>query len=114
GVMTAVDDRLITMRFVRNWLGKVERDELTIDNAWDLLLDRIAAFRACDVCGQKPCPDPAFCESCRTADQKIAASRKCAQCGAGGGTLDPHRHLDKRKIVYLHPACKRFWEQHHR
>jgi hypothetical protein len=112
------DPRLVALRLASNWHAKVERNELELANAFDLLVERVAAivpaFRTCLTCSMTPCPDPAFCESMRTADQKIAASRRCAQCGANGGTLDPHRDNERRRIVYLHPQCLRFWQRGHR
>jgi hypothetical protein len=115
--MSAADPRLVALRLAGNWGKKVERDEMTLDNAWDLLIERISAaipqFQTCPTCGQTPCPDPAFCQGCRAADQKIAAGRKCAQCGDGGAT-DPHRDNERRRIVYLHKGCERFWKARHR
>jgi hypothetical protein len=111
------DPRLVTLRLAGNWGRKVERDEMELTNAWELLIERIGAtdpkFTACPTCGQAPCPDAAFCASMRSADQKIAASRKCAQCG-GVGDLDPHRDNERRRIVYLHASCLRFWRVKHR
>src|SRR5262245_32311335 len=105
------------MKLCRNWIGKVERDEMDVKVAWDLLRERVAAidpaFTACPTCGQQPCPDPSFCASCRAADAKIAASRKCAQCGAGG-ELEPHKDNERRKVIYLHASCVRFWRSRHR
>jgi hypothetical protein len=113
----STDPRLTVLKLASNWNRKVELGELELHNAFDLLIERIAAivpkFAICETCGLSPCPDRKFCESMRTADQKIAASRKCAQCG-GGGATDPHRDNEKKKIVYLHPACRKFWEAHHR
>jgi|SoiMethySBSTD1v2_1073268.scaffolds.fasta_scaffold969889_1 hypothetical protein len=111
------DERFVVLRLASNWRGKVERGELELANAWDLLRERIAAidkkFAACDVCGSAPCPNPAYCQTCREADQKIIGSRKCAQCGAGGD-LDPYQDKERRKIVYLHRgACVRFWRGSH-
>ena len=116
--MSVADPRLVALRLAGNWCSKVERDEMELAAAFELLVERVAAivpsFRVCPTCGQTPCPDPGFCESCRSADQKIAASRKCAQCGAGG-ELDPHQWREKRTIVYLHRgACERFWKARHR
>src|SRR5262245_60520421 len=36
-----------------------------------------------------------------------ADGRVCAQCGAGGDDLEPHRNGDR--LVYLHDVCIRFW-----
>jgi len=116
--MSAIDERLVVLRLCKNWCGRVERGELDVQHVWPLLRERVAAvdpaFAACPICGQTPCPDPGFCESCRSADQKIQACRKCAQCGAGGD-LDPHQWKEKRTIVYLHRgACERFWKSRNR
>ena len=114
--MSAIDERLVTLRLARNWVGKVERHEIELHNAFDMLVERVNAIVhvPCPTCGQRPCPDPAYCSTMRAADQKVAQSRQCAQCNATGGTLDPHRHLDKRRIVYLHPECRQFWEARNR
>ena len=113
----STDPRLVALRLAGNWGQKVERGEMELHNAFDLLVERIAAvvpaFRTCPTCGMTPCPDPTFCASCREADQKIAASRNCAQCGAGGAT-EPHKNNERRWIVYLHPQCVRFWRKTHR
>lgn len=111
------DPRLVALRLAGNWAGKVERDEITVDMAFDLLLERVGAivpkFQACETCGQRPCPDPAMCASWREADRQITAGRTCAQCGAGGD-LQPHRHREGRKLIYLHGECRRFWQVGHR
>jgi hypothetical protein len=117
--MTAVDERLVTLRLARNWVGKVERDEMELHNAWDLLIERIGAmaqkFQACVTCGMTPCGDPGYCSAMRAADEKIAASRRCAQCNAAGGDLDPHQDRERKRIIYLHRgACERFWKARHR
>jgi hypothetical protein len=108
------DPRMITLKLAAGWARKVELEQIDLNVAWDLLLERVAPHLACPTCGQRPCPDPTFCQSCRTADAKIAAERRCAQCGANGGTLDPYPDNEKRRVIYLHSACKRFWEKHHR
>jgi Helix-turn-helix domain len=118
GVMSGADPRLVALRLAGSWGRKVELDQMTLDNAWDLLLERLAAvnpaFATCPTCGQTPCPNPGYCQSCRSADQKIQADRKCAQCGAGG-ELEPHQWREKRTIVYLHRGgCERFWKARHR
>jgi hypothetical protein len=113
----SVDPRLVVLRLAGNWHSKVQREEITLATAFELLVERVAAivpaFRVCPTCGQQPCPNPAFCESCRAADREIAAGRRCAQCGAGGA-LDPHRDNERCRIVYLHPECVRFWRKTHR
>ena len=113
----SIDPRMTALKLASSWNRKVELGEISLDNAWELLIERVGAivpkFTACPTCGQVPCPDPTFCESCRSADQKIAASRKCAQCGAGG-ELEPHRDNERRKIIYLHRGCERFWKARHR
>src|SRR5215510_11250894 len=97
------DPRLVALRLAGNWAHKVERDELTLENAWDLLVERVNAIVhvACPTCGMRPCPDKAYCATMRAADQEIAQKRRCAQCGAGGD-LDPHQDREKRRIIYLH------------
>jgi hypothetical protein len=114
----STDPRLTALKLASNWHAKVERNELELDNAFDLLVERIgsivSSFSTCPTCGLRPCPDPGFCQSCRVADQEIAAARRCAQCGAGGGTLDPHKDQDRRRVVYLHPRCLPFWRKTHR
>src|SRR5262249_11541925 len=117
-VMNA-DPRLVTMRLCGNWLRKVELDEISLDNAWDLLRDRVGAIdkslQPCDICQQLPCTNPSWCEACRKVDQKTAAARRCEQCKATGGDLEPHKHLDRRRIVYLHRgACEQFWKARNR
>src|SRR5262245_1005053 len=98
--MSTIDERLVTLRLCRNWLGRIERDELELPAVWDLLRERIAAFdkkfQACPTCGGRPCSDESYCASMRAADQKIAAARKCSQCGAPGGSdLDPYQDREK-------------------
>src|SRR5262245_5704084 len=113
----STDPRLTALRLAGTWHSKVERGEISLNQAFDLLVERIAAlvpsFGACPTCGERPCPDPGFCQSCREADQKIAASRRCTQCGAGGA-VDPHRDDQGQRIVYLHKECVRFWRGKHR
>ena len=112
----SADPRLVALRLAGGWARKVELDEISLDNAFDLLVERVNAIVhvLCPTCGMRPCGDAAFCESMRAADQKVAASRKCAQCGAGGD-LDPHQWKEKRTIVYLHRgACERFWKSRNR
>jgi len=109
------DERLVTLRLCKNWCGKVERDEMELKVAWDLLTERVGAadqnFAVCATCGMRPCGDPGYCATMRAAD---ASSRRCAQCGAGGD-LDPHQDKEKRRIIYLHRgACERFWKSKHR
>jgi hypothetical protein len=103
------DPRLIALRLAGNWAAKVDKDQLALDNAFDLLLERVGAivpkFQACTTCGLRPCPDPALCASWRAADQKL---RRCAQCGSHSKPLEPHRSRDK--LVYLHKECMRFWK----
>ena len=115
--MTA-DPRLVALRLAGSWGRKVELGELDIKVAWDLLTERIGAtdpkFQVCPTCGMQPCGDPGYCESMRSADQKIQASRKCAQCGATSGQLEPHKDVERRRVVYLHPQCARFWKSRHR
>src|SRR5262245_3808931 len=114
----SADPRLVALRLAGTWGSKVERGEMELHNAWDLLIERVGAvvpaFRTCPTCGMTPCPNPAFCQGCRKADQELAAARRCAQCGASGGTLDPHKDHDRRRVVYLHPQCVRFWRKTHR
>jgi len=110
----SADPRLVALRLAGSWGRKVELGELSLDNAWDLFLERIAPLAACSVCGCAPCPNPGWCQSMRAADEKIAAGRRCAQCG-GTGELDPHQDRDRKRIVYLHRgACERFWKARHR
>jgi hypothetical protein len=112
------DSRLVAQKLASNWHAKVERGEIALDQAFDLLVERVAAlapsFGVCPTCGLRPCPDPGFCQNCRDAGQKMAASRRCAQCGAGGTPLDPYRDGEQQRVVYLHPQCKSFWETRHR
>jgi hypothetical protein len=115
----SADPRLICLRLGGGWASKVDRGELELANAWDLLLERVSAeakkFQACDVCGMRPCPDTQFCDSMRAADQKSAASRRrCAQCGGTGGPLDPHPDSLGHRLIYLHRECKKFWEARRR
>jgi len=106
--MNTVDERFVVLRLASNWRGKVERGELELDNAWDLLRERMAAidkkFAACDVCGGQPCANPAYCQTCREADRKL---RRCAQCGSHAEPLDPVRSRDR--VVFLHKECRKFW-----
>jgi|SRR5262245_846253 len=115
----SADPRLVALRLAGSWGRKVELGELDIKVAWDLLTERIGAtdpkFQVCPTCGMLPCGDPGYCASMRAADQKIAASRRCEQCKAGGGDLEPHRDNERRKVIYLHRgACERFWKSRHR
>ena len=113
------DPRLICLRLCGGWLRKVELDEISLDNAWSLLIERIGAvvpaFKTCPTCNQTPCPNPSFCQGCREADRELAQKRRCAQCGAGGSDLEPHQDRDRKRIVYLHRgACERFWKSRNR
>jgi hypothetical protein len=110
----SADSRLTVLQLAGRWGRKVELNELALDTAWNLLLERIAPLATCSVCGQTPCPDASYCQTMRAADEKIAASRKCAQCGAGSGELEPHGDNERRKIVYLHRGCVSFWQRTHR
>jgi hypothetical protein len=38
------DPRLVAMRLAGNWAAKLEKDEITIDNAWGLLIERVGAI----------------------------------------------------------------------
>src|SRR5262245_38887438 len=106
------DPKLVCLRLAGNWARKVELDELTLENAWELLLERIAPLAACSVCGCTPCPDPSYCQTMRAADERVAQTRRCEQCG-GGGQLDPHKDNERHKIIYLHASCVRFWRSKH-
>jgi hypothetical protein len=112
--MSSTDPRLVLLRLAGNWHSKVEQRQITIDAAFDLLLERlgaiIPAFTTCPTCGLRPCPDPAFCESCRKADREIGTTRRCAQCGASG-ELEPHKDQDRRNVIYLHKQCLPFWRK---
>jgi hypothetical protein len=114
----SADNRLVTLRLAGNWAAKVEKDEITIDNAWDLLIERVGAivpkFQTCPTCGLTPCPDETFCEACRKADRESRAStHRCAQCTAGG-ELEPHPDSLGNRVIYLHRECRRFWEARRR
>jgi hypothetical protein len=108
------DPRIVCLRLAGNWASKIDRGEIDIDAGWNLLIERLGAivpaYKTCPTCNQTPCPDESFCASMRAADQKIAAGRKCAQCGAGGNDLDPYQDKEKRKVIYLHRDCARFWQ----
>jgi hypothetical protein len=116
-VSISTDPRLVLFRLAGNWHQKIEQGQITIDAAFDLLLERLGAivpaFTTCPTCNLRTCPNPAFCENCRKADQEIGRARRCAQCGACG-ELEPHKDNDQRKIVYLHKGCLRFWRKTHR
>ena len=101
------DPRLIALRLAGNWAAKVEKDELELAHAFDLLCERINAIvhTTCPTCGCRPCPDKSFCEAMRAADRKL---RRCSQCGSHSEPLDPHRSRDR--IIYLHKECLRFWQ----
>jgi len=111
--MSAIDPRMTALKLASSWNRKVELGELSIDAAWGLLLERIAPLAACSVCGCAPCPDSSYCQTMHAADERVAAGRKCAQCGAGG-ELEALRDNERRRIVYLHPQCARFWRKTHR
>src|SRR5262245_14679620 len=105
------DPRLVALRLAGGWARKVELDEISLDNAFDLLVERVNAIMhvPCPTCGMRPCPDPAFCESMRAADRKL---RRCSQCGSHAEPLEPHRARDK--VIYLHKECGKFWKARHR
>jgi hypothetical protein len=97
------------MRLTRNWVDKVERDDLDIAAAWDLLKERFFAIEIppCKTCGMSPCPDESYCAAMRAADEK---ARRCDQCKSPHGPLEPHKA--NGRVIYLHAECWRFRQRH--
>jgi hypothetical protein len=90
-----LDPRLVLLRLADSWrLGAI-----------------IPTFSTCPTCGQRPCPDPAFCNKCSKADREIRTARRCAQCGASAG-LQPRK--DIKAVAYLHKDCLPFRRKTHR
>ena len=107
------DPRLTVLQLAGRWGRKVELNEIDLDVAWGPLLERIAPLAACSVCGCTPCPDASWCASMKAADERVA-QRLCEQCKAGGADLEPHKDNERRRIIYLHKSCARFWKSRHR